>query len=554
MITGFVVENFKGIREPLEIDIRPITLFFGPNSVGKSTLLHAMLYAHDVFHHHSLNAEQTEIGGTSVDLGGFQQFVHGHDAESNPVRLTFRMKTSDWGDDAFLDEMPDVAGDLGYDAGFDTFALFDSMDLTIEIRWSAFKSEPYVKELTASIDDRPLVVVQSDPLGRQVSATFYSRHSKASLERAWRTESGEDLPEGDEDAPAILSRRTCLQSALERLQDFALGASTDDAPDVLTFYLERLADAWIDPREHRRIPFVVKDEIEEDDLPLADVASQIMDGATRLLFPAIRDVQEFLENMRYLGPLREVPRRFDVAKRRFDGARWSIGLGAWDYLETADVSFVEAVSAWLSEPDRLNAGYLLDRKQFKELDLADPVILKLVTGRAADELEGETSINLSNLPTKTRLVIVPVGSDLQLRPNDVGVGISQVVPVVVTALEGMNRLIAIEQPELHLHPRLQADLADLFIAAAKGQAEQRFLLETHSELIPRRIMRRIRESSEGKTHPDRPPISRDDVAIYYVQPEDGRTTAYLMELDEDGSMLTPWPSGFFEEGYRETLP
>ena len=60
MITGITIENFKGIRERVKLDFRPITLLFGANSAGKSTILHALHYAREVFERHNLDAESHE--------------------------------------------------------------------------------------------------------------------------------------------------------------------------------------------------------------------------------------------------------------------------------------------------------------------------------------------------------------------------------------------------------------------------------------------------------------------------------------------------------------
>jgi predicted ATPase len=198
----------------------------------------------------------------------------------------------------------------------------------------------------------------------------------------------------------------------------------------------------------------------------------------------------------------------------------------------------------------LNSGYRLRLKRYKELDLGDPLVVQLLTGRAFDDADFGAKLDLSNVPTQSRVLIVPMDGSIELRPNDVGIGISQVVPVIVTALDGAGRFVAIEQPELHLHPKLQAELADLFIEAAKGQAGHVVLLETHSELIPLRIMRRIRETFEQKRH-ERLGLTEDDVAIYYVEPFNGTTVVTRLNLSERGQLLDPWPEGFFEEGYRE---
>src|SRR6266851_3576614 len=79
MITAIEIENFKGIRDRVRIDLKPITLLFGPNSAGKSTILHALHYAREVLERHNLDADKTQLGGEWIDLGGFRSLVHSHD-------------------------------------------------------------------------------------------------------------------------------------------------------------------------------------------------------------------------------------------------------------------------------------------------------------------------------------------------------------------------------------------------------------------------------------------------------------------------------------------
>jgi hypothetical protein len=88
MITRIELENFKGIREPVSLDLKPITLLFGANSSGKSTVIHALHYALEVLKHHNLDADRTTLGGEAVDLGGFASLVHAHDLDRR-VRMLF---------------------------------------------------------------------------------------------------------------------------------------------------------------------------------------------------------------------------------------------------------------------------------------------------------------------------------------------------------------------------------------------------------------------------------------------------------------------------------
>ena len=90
LITAVEIENFKGIGRPVRVDLRPITLLFGSNSAGKSTILHALCYAHEILSHRNVDAHRTELGGDQIDLGGFRNFVHRHDL-NRKVRLRFEL-------------------------------------------------------------------------------------------------------------------------------------------------------------------------------------------------------------------------------------------------------------------------------------------------------------------------------------------------------------------------------------------------------------------------------------------------------------------------------
>jgi predicted ATPase len=135
--------------------------------------------------------------------------------------------------------------------------------------------------------------------------------------------------------------------------------------------------------------------------------------------------------------------------------------------------------------------------------------------------------------------------------TDVGFGLSQVLPVIVQSLISKKKNILIEQPEYHLHPRLQAELGDMFIEAALGERRNTFLIETHSEHLILRILRRIRETAEGTLPADLPPIKPDDVSVVYVQPGDAGSRIIPLPVNEEGEFTEPWPEGFFTERAKE---
>ena len=132
--------------------------------------------------------------------------------------------------------------------------------------------------------------------------------------------------------------------------------------------------------------------------------------------------------------------------------------------------------------------------------------------------------------------------------QDVGSGISFVFPIL-TSLWSSN-LSFIEQPELHLHPSAQCELGDVFIAAYnKGSLA---IVESHSEHMLLRILRRIRETNKNQLLPKELKFSSNDLIIYYFNPgAGGFTSVKEIRVDDCGELMNTWPGGFFSERDRE---
>ena len=157
-----------------------------------------------------------------------------------------------------------------------------------------------------------------------------------------------------------------------------------------------------------------------------------------------------------------------------------------------------------------------------------------------------------------RLIDSKTGTPLAAK--DVGMGISQVIPILVAAAVLDHKTICVEQPELHLHPGLQARLSDALISSALFQRNT-ILLETHSEHLILRILRRIRETTEGDFS-DWPEalkqacpngIRPEDVAVLYVEPGEDGAKVKNLRVNEMGEFIDEWPNGFFEERIKEVF-
>jgi hypothetical protein len=157
------------------------------------------------------------------------------------------------------------------------------------------------------------------------------------------------------------------------------------------------------------------------------------------------------------------------------------------------------------------------------------------------------------LATIDDVELVDKRTNTRVSHRDVGIGISQVLPVLVHAHADRGRIVAIEQPEIHLHPALQADLGDLFIESALGERQNTFLLETHSEHLILRILRRVRETTAGTLPEGFQPVRPEDVSVLYVQPGPNGSEVIELPVTPDGDFGRPWPGGFFAERF-EDLP
>jgi len=124
--------------------------------------------------------------------------------------------------------------------------------------------------------------------------------------------------------------------------------------------------------------------------------------------------------------------------------------------------------------------------------------------------------------------------------TDVGFGVSQILPVIVLCYYvPRGSTLLIEQPEIHLHPKVQAGLADVFIDAIEKK-DIRIILESHSEHLLRRLQRRIAEQK----------FNSESAALYFCESIKGESILKELNLDLFGN-ITNWPKDFFGDEMGE---
>ena len=237
-------------------------------------------------------------------------------------------------------------------------------------------------------------------------------------------------------------------------------------------------------------------------------------------------LEECMGGMYYVGPLREAPRRRYV---------W-VGQQP-DHVGQEGQQTVQAILAAEKRGDRIGRG----------------------PGTPKATLEEYTAHWLRELGLIQEFHVVPISEDrrvfevrvrktveaVEVLITDVGFGVSQVLPVLVQCFyvpEGST--VVFEQPDIHLHPSVQAGLADVFIDAWKRRNVQ-IIVESHSEHLLNRLQRRIAEECISEKG-----ISHDDIRLFFCSAGDRASSLTHLELDTYGNIRN-WPKDFFGDQFGE---
>lgn len=554
------IENFKGVSQAVRIPMRAITLLFGANSAGKSTILQALHYAREVVLNHNADPDRTELGGSSIDLGGFKTLVNEHDATKQiRIRIHLKAENSDL-------ESYNAIPIIGLSADDDTLtADFLDDEITIKNVWVEFK--------TGYLDNRVDILEYSVGLNDDKIGTISRLFEKVVISelnfmhplfRDENNEMGSFLKERlteDVPLPANISfgKDPCL--IVEKPIEIPGQTSVIPTPDK---EFEPIAHIDEDLYKAGSVTPILTSAA-ANDIPEASTSqySEFWSLMSRLFIRPLELLSLELKNIRYIAPIRDiVPRNF-ISPKTEDFARWANGFGAWDVLmknieeydNPDDMSLVNATSEYISE--RLGLGYTLKAQKQFLLPSDHPLIseIKLLAARfeerSAQHVRSRILDPLLQLPTEKKLVIVDQKNGVEVEPFDVGVGVSQVLPVVVGALEKSASILAVEQPELHVHPAVACNLGDLFIREFVGQ-DRLCLIETHSEHLVLRLLRRIRETTNRPKDFDASlALSVDDISVITVENNAGVVSMIEIPVREDGEFSKKWPKGFFEEREEE---
>lgn len=504
MIESISLKNYKAF-EDVVIPIRPLTILLGANSVGKSSIIQMLMLLHQTAEEKMGSySSALKIYGNYVNIGAFDNLFKNKDVSKN---LEIRIQFSD----EYTSEL---------------------------INKCKYKFIRRFTEATSLLPSLEKGITKTSDLNDRETFSQYIHKFKENIERIKNKDDNLysflryrlDLPFNNEDKDDIQNILRCydltgLVSSSEysdywlvcslsivnnklKINKFSIELGeeiklleienkTDSNVKVSSFFPLNIKDVeYIKSKvEFKKTIFDIMSEAEEFDMP-TPVAGFLVD----IVYKFITEIQNslFENNLNYVSPLRAHPKRYYM----LDKAKMTISLDTLDGDAIAEVlkengAVKKKVNDWFDK-----FGFKIDVKQFKEII-------------------HHVYVTQNGLP---------------LDITDVGFGISQVLPIIIQGfLSQSGSITIVEQPEIHLHPKMQADLGDLMIDIVKSD-NKKLIIETHSEYILRRIRRRI---SEGK-------LNKDDVAICLFHPKTKEKAAWveLLEIGDKGAFK--WPEEFYD--------
>jgi len=604
------IANFKAFGKEFQtIPIKPITLVFGANSAGKSSILHSLLWLNHAESRGETDVYNPALAGKATNLGGFDSCLN---RKSGMDRLRFSLTIENPFSKTDASKWTDSISTFKLDFAFrrpkkNRAPRLSALQLSgdgIELLF-AWKREPgqregYSPKLNLDHPAMPFASCSSEVIKDALKSIntygYYDLFETAFLPNRMELNGLERLTLEDVNHPlkehllflvqelpsAIIDVFSVFSKAIGELQYLPpLRDIPDRSVDIRSCELPGWRWLAKQPALVKRInktleqlKFVHRIQLRElmpvDALESSFIAATSHAeagndwGALSLAVEQARSGWEFYDYEEKRKWLEAHP---DFFRQMVEYWReiirdWELGYSDGYYEENPgkDINCGDLPpDEWIQQRAEELARSLLDdwNKDANSTFYADAVRLHIsenqeVRSALANALSGKSMKEMvqSNVE-RVELRLHDPKNRIWTALQDVGVGVSQSLPLILESFAQWEKLIAIEQPELHLHPALQAELGDVFIESALGENKNNFLLETHSEHLLLRIMRRMRQTFEGTLPEGIPAVRPDDVALLYVSPGADGAVVQEIGLNERGELIKGWPGGFFEEGFNE---
>ena len=549
---SFSIERIKSFKDNTKIDIKPLTIFVGRNSCGKSSLIRFPVVVAQSFDDNSHSPLQ--LYGKLIDYGTYNDVVFGH----KETDISFSLKYD-------LDIQKDY-----FAPSFDDEKETDIREVELVTSIRNVNEHARVSSQKLYVDGKCVYeYISDDDEGKFRINSVYDPENKTFRNSSYEIACNNSYqysficppPRGetlmkcvkdsifpnsdfsfDDDRRHLIIKLLSKKSDDERviklreaiINNEAIEMSEDDlyialasisGTDAFVYDLQKVEDLLIRSKKER--DKVLIERIKQWGYTFDEVRFWYINNCFQYYYSLMflfNDIcHREMSMLSYIGPFRQNPERIlrdsGSLPHKEVGVKgeYTSNVLIEDYHKNK--SLIENVSVWLKK----SLGY-------------DLKIQSVTNGYYQLLLEDENGV-ISNI-------------------SDVGYGISQILPIIIQTMFSVSKrsldpkcgaaishISIIEQPELHLHPAAQADLADLFAACIKNNYSRNLLIETHSEHFIRKLQVLIANKESE--------ITSDDVAIYYVDKNDnGEAYVEKMNILPNGQFEKEWPTGFFDKAFE----
>ncbi len=504
MIKSISLRNYKAF-ENVAIPVKPLTILLGANSVGKSSIIQMLMLLHQTAEEKMGSySSALKIYGNYVNVGAFDNLFMNKDVSKD---LEIRIQFSD----EYTSELISKSKNKFIRRFTDAASLLPSLEKGITNIGDLNDREVFSQYIHRYKENIEKIKNKDDNLYSFLRYRLdlpFNNQDKNDIQNIIRCYDLTELVSSVECSDYWLICNLSIVNNKLKINKFSIELGegmklieienkTESNVKVSSFYPLNVQDIdYIKSKvEFKKTIFDIMSEAEE-----LEMSTPVAGFLVSMVYSFITEIQNslFENNINYVSPLRAHPKRYYM----LDKAKMTISLDTLDGDAIAEVlkensGVKKKVNDWFDK-----FGFKIDVKQFKEII-------------------HHVYVTQNGLP---------------LDITDVGFGISQVLPIIIQGfLSQQGSLTIVEQPEIHLHPKMQADLGDLMIDIVKSD-NKKLIVETHSEYILRRIRRRI---SEGK-------LDKDDVAICLFHPKTKEKAAWveLLEIGDKGAFK--WPEEFYD--------
>jgi AAA15 family ATPase/GTPase len=575
IITKLSLTNFRSFKETQTIEFAPVTLLFGPNSVGKSTVLMALFYLQQILSKGQCDPASIDaLGGKFV--GGFKNLVNGKDINKN-IKLKVEYDKGNAIGSTYT-YLSDLIGEQVNIALNSPSSEAKKIAVEFEISWSISQKAAFISNYKVWFDEIEIVEINSDTGLKQPMITALNYLHPLLLPEGhddWLVDCFDNQVEIHNDLfDKVLELKGIYNPGHAEIADGETPALENDE-DASVFTDSCYVSEFHELLNASRIPFQefnnsnfmslmdnstllhapigikgavgalpvigqpIKSSLSMDDEKLNAVIGEILSD---VIVAPLDNLLALLNDSLCIGPLRHIPDENYQENPYPSQADWYDGKACWDTLVQPKSSRDIAINNWLMDSDKLNLGY----KLVNQIDSVDslyfsPHVVELSNASKDEFTEIKTVKN-------AKLALWDTQNKMQVSASEVGVGISQLLPLVVASQVSNKGIIACEQPELHVHPKVQVAIGDLL---TQSNSKASFLIETHSEHLILRLLRRVRETTENELPEGKSPVNPEDISVVFLSNSENGVEAKRIDVTADGDFSEDWPGGFFDERDEE---